>query len=153
MLTTHEANREAARGHAPSLVRALKRLGMRRCSASLVKHQWDDPDRPSWYCLFVRWLEALFMANRPGFDFLFEDLCARVAALRESETALAPLDWYEQLAKCAREHGEALAAAAQRRDAAHIRRELMQSIAAERELLAMLDRPARTTRAAARKAA
>jgi hypothetical protein len=145
MLTTFEANGHAARGHAPSLVRALKRLGMRRCSESLVKRQWQpDPQRPSWYYLFVRWFTALWMVHRAGAEFLFEDFCARVAALRG--TAAPSRDYFEQVALCAREHGEALAAAVERRDAATVRRELMESIAAERELLAMLDRPARPVR-------
>ena len=149
MLTTHEANGHAARGHAPSLVRALKRLGMRRCSEHLVKRQWDDPDRPSWYCLFWRWFEALWLAHRSGAEFLFEDFCARVAALRQAEEPAVGRDWYEQLSICAREQSEALQEAIRRHDDAAIRRELAESIAAERQLLAMLDRPAAEARRAA----
>ncbi|MCA1615019.1 MAG: hypothetical protein LC795_15480 [Acidobacteria bacterium] len=141
MLSTHDANRAAARGHSAGLARALKRLGMRRCSERLVRYQYEPgAARPSYYCLYWRWLQALFVANRAGFDFLFEDLCARVAELRG---AAAPArGYFEQVAVCAREHGEALAAAAERRDRDAIRRELTESIAAERELLSMLDRPA-----------
>ena len=143
MLTTHQANKIAACGHAPSLVRRLRELGMRRCAESLVKRQWDDPDRPSWYCLFWRWFKALWMAHRKGAEFLFEDFCARVAALRDAEAQSGARDWYEQLAICAREQSEALQAAIRRHDDAAIGRELSESIAAERRLLAMLRRAAR----------
>lgn len=151
MLTTLDANRVAARGHSAALTRALKRLGMRRCSERLVRYQYEGgAHRPSYYCLFWRWLEALFVANRAGFDFLVEDFCARVAALRDSEAPDAAPDWYEALSTCAREQSEALQAAIRRHDDAAIRRELAESIAAERKLLSMLDR---TAEGAARRAA
>lgn len=142
MLTTFKANGYAARGHAPSLVRALKQLGMRRCSERLVRRQWEPgAGCPSWYCLFWRWFQALWLAHRKGAEFLFEDFNARVAALRDSEPTSGARDWFEQLALCAREQSEALQAAIRRRDTAAIRRELVESIAAERQLLLMLDRP------------
>jgi hypothetical protein len=72
-----------------------------------------------------------------GAEFLFEDFCSRVESLRRQEAG-PPADWYEQIATCAREHGEALQAAIQRRDPLAIRRELAESIAAERRLLSML---------------
>jgi hypothetical protein len=151
MLTTIEANALAARGHSAPLTRALKRLGHQRCSERSVRYQYEpEARRPSWYCLFWRWLLALRMANRKGFDFLIEDLHARVAALDAAEGPSCTRGWFEQVATCAREHGEALQAAIQRRDAVAIRRELSESIAAERELLAMLNRAARR---AAKKAA
>lgn len=144
MLSTFDANRVAARGHSAGLTRALKRLGMRRCSERLVRYQYEPAaGRPSYYCMFMRWVEALFVVNRAGFDFLVEDFCARVAALRESDAPSCGRDWYEQLAICAREQSEALQEAIRRHDDAAIRRELAESIAAERKLLAMLDRPAR----------
>lgn len=151
MLSTLDANRVAARGHSAGLTRALKRLGMRRCSERLVRYQYEPgAGRLDWYALFWRWLEALWLVNREGFDFLFEDLCARVAALRDAETPGVGRDYYEQLSICAREQSEALQAAIRRHDDGAIRRELAESIAAERKLLAMLDRPAP---ASARKAA
>lgn len=147
MHSTLEANGLAARGHAPSLVRALKRLGMRRCSERLVRRQWEaGAGCPSWYCLFWRWFEALWLAHRKGAELLFEDFCARVAALRRAEEPAVGRDWFEQLAICAREQSEALQEAIRRHDVAAIRRELSESIAAERQLLAMLDRPARAQR-------
>ena len=150
MLTTLDANRVAARGHSAALARALKRLGMRRCSERLVRRQWEPASGcPSWYCLFWRWFEALWLAHRKGAEFLYEDFCARVAALRDSEPQSGARDWYEQLSVCAREQSEALQAAIRRHDDAAIRRELAESIAAERRLLAMLGRPARPRREAA----
>ena len=145
MLTTIEANALAARGHSAQLVRALKRLGLRRCSERSVRYQYEGgANRPSWYCCFWRWFEALWMAHRKGAEFLYEDFCARVAALRESEAQHGARDWYEQLSICAKEQSEALQAAIRRHDDTAIRRELSESIAAERKLLAMLDQAVRT---------
>ena len=141
MLTTIEANALAARGHSARLVRALKKLGLQRCSERSVRYQYEGgAHRPSWYCLFWRWLQALFLANRKGFDFLVEDFNARVAALRDGEPQHGARDWYEQLSICAKEQSEALQAAIRRHDDAAIVRELSESIAAERKLLAMLVR-------------
>ena len=144
MLTTIEANALAARGHSAGLTRALKALGMLRCSERLVRYQYEGgAARPSYYCLFWRWMQALFRANRKGFDFLVEDFCARVACLRAAEEPHGAADWFDQLALCAKEQSEALQAAIRRRDEAAIRRELAESIEAERKLLVMLDSPAR----------
>ena len=144
MLTTIEANALAAQGHSVRLAAKLKQLGMGRCSERSVRYQYESgAHRPSWYCCFWRWLQALFMVNRKGFDFLVEDFLARVAALRDAEAQHGAADWYEQLSVCAREQSEALQAAIRRHDDAAIRRELSESIAAERKLLAMLDRTAR----------
>ena len=148
-MLTCEANRLAVGPHAKSIRLALLRLGMRRCSERLVRYQCEqNPLRLDWYGLFWRWLQALWLAHRAGFDFLFEDLCARVAALRDSEAPPPACDWYEQIATCAREHGEALQAAIQRRDPAAIQRELAESIAAERRLLVMLSESDKATQAA-----
>lgn len=146
MQTTRAANRLAARGHTFKIVRALKSLGMRRCSESLVRRQWDEAaTQASWYCCFWRWFEALWLAHRAGAEFLYEDFRARVEALRQASAPAPALDWYEQLSVCAREQSEALQAAIRRHDVTAIRRELAESIAAERKLLAMLDRPARSS--------
>ena len=90
--------------------------------------------------LFWRWFQALWLAHRKGAESLFEDFCARVEALREAETPRAPREWFAQVASCARAHGEVLAAAAERRDAAAIRRAVSTSIAEQRELILLLDR-------------
>jgi hypothetical protein len=92
--------------------------------------------------LFWRWLEALWLVNRAGFDFLFEDLCARVAHLRERDAPPPTLGWYEQLARCEREHSEAIQAAILCHDERAIRAEIADEIRELRVLLAMLDRPA-----------
>lgn len=137
-MLTHEANRVALGDKAKAVRLALLRLGMRRCSERLVRYQCEErPLRLDWYGLFWRWFCALWQAHRDGAEFLFEDFCSRVEALRREE-GHSPSDWYEQIAACAREHGEALQAAIQRRDPLAIRRELAESIAAERRLLAML---------------
>ena len=137
-MLTSEANRLAVGTSAKAVRLALLGLGMRRCSERLVRYQCEDrPLRLDWYGLFWRWFLALWQAHRSGAEFLYEDFCSRVEALRR-EGGRPAGDWYEQIATCAREHGEALQAAIQRRDAQAIRRELAESIAAERRLLAML---------------
>ena len=147
-MLTSEANRLAVGSSAKAVRLALLRLGMRRCSVRLVRYQCEEnPLRPDWYGLFWRWFCALWQAHRGGAEFLFEDFCSRVEALRREDTR-QPSDWYEQIATCAREHGEALQAAIQRRDAQAIRRELAESIAAERRLLAMLSEQSETAQAA-----
>ena len=147
-MLTCEANRLAVGPCAKAVRLALLRLGMRRCSVRLVRYQCEErPLRLDWYGLFWRWFSALWQAHRPGAEFLFEDFCSRVEALRREEGSPAG-DWFEQIAECAREHGEALQAAIQRRDPQAIRRELAESIAAERRLLAMLSEEGESARAA-----
>ena len=147
-MLTHEANRVALGDRAKAVRLALLGLGMRRCSERLVRYQCEErPLRLDWYGLFWRWFLALWQAHRSGAEFLYEDFCSRVEALRR-EDGCSPSDWYEQIAECAREHGEALQAAIQRRDPLSIRRELAESIAAERRLLAMLSESGESARAA-----
>ena len=147
-MLTSEANRLAVGPHAKALRLALLRLGMRRCSERLVRYQCEErPLRLDWYGLFWRWFRALWVAHRGGAEFLFEDFCSRVEALRR-EDGRPHADWYEQIATCAREHGEALQAAIQRRDHQAIRRELAESIAAERLLLSMLTEQSESAQAA-----
>jgi hypothetical protein len=147
-MLTSEANRLAVGDRAKSIRLALLRLGMRRCSDRLVRYQCEErPLRLDWYGLFWRWFRALWSAHRTGAEFLYEDFCSRVDALRR-EGGHSSGDWYEQIATCAREHGEALQAAIQRRDPLAIRRELIESIAAERRLLSMLSEREETAHAA-----
>ena len=147
-MLTAEANRLAVGSHAKSVRLALLRLGMRRCSVRLVRYQCEESaSRLDWYGLFWRWFCALWQAHRGGAEYLYEDFCSRVEALRR-EDIHSPADWYEQIATCAREHGEALQAAIQRRDPLAIRRELGESIAAERRLLAMLTEQSEAAHAA-----
>ena len=146
-MLTAEANRLAVGPHAKSIRLALLRLGMRRCSERLVRYQCEErPLRLDWYGLFWRWFRALWAAHRSGAEFLYEDFCSRVEELRREGGH--PGDWYEQIATCAREHGEALQAAIQRRDPLSIRRELVESIEAERRLLSMLSEQSETAHAA-----
>lgn len=143
-METWEANRIAVGGHAKALREALRGLG-KKVSLRWIYYQCSPPtdvNRPDPFGLFWRWFEALWLAHRPGAEFLFEDFCARVSALRDSEPASGARDWYEELSICAREQSEALQAAIRRHDDAAIRRELAESIAAERRLLVMLNRTA-----------
>jgi hypothetical protein len=146
-LTTHDANRLALGGSAKAVREALLSLGMRRCSLRLVHYQAEPrPLRLDWYGLYWRWLRAVWLANPPGGEFLFEDLRSRFAALREGDH-LARACWYEQLAECEREHSEAIRAAILDRDPRLIRKELSEAISAMRRQLALLE--AREGRASA----
>lgn len=139
-MLTHEANAIAIGDCAKAIRDALIRLGMQRCSLQTVYNQClARLLRLDWYGTFWRWFEALWMAHRPGAEFLFEDFRARVLALRARDDTTATTDWYAQVAVCAHEHSEALEAAILNRDAAAIRRELAESIAAQRRLLAALE--------------
>ena len=138
---TYEANRTAVGGRTQAVRRALKRLGMRRCSEALVERQWKPPVPGisiSWYCSFWRWFEALWIANRSGAEFLFEDFRSRVLALR-AEDDLAAADWYEELSNCEREHSEAVQAAILNRDYQRIKVEISEAITALRKLRAIVE--------------
>jgi hypothetical protein len=148
--TTFEANRIAVGPNAKQVREQLLKLGMRRCSLQLIYRQCDAGSlRPSWLCLCVRWLTAIAMVDYESAVGLLEAMGASIEHLRPARTHRRARDWFEQIAHCAREHGEALQAAIQRHDRAAIRRELAESIEAQQELLAMLDRPARAVSRAA----
>lgn len=135
MLTTIEANALAARGHSAGLTRALKRLGMRRCSERLVRYQYEPAAaRPSWYCLFWRWFEALWLAHRAGAEFLFEDFCARAAALRDRDEGRRE-DLAELLAAAEGEHSDVVRAALRGDGLDRLHAEIVEDIAAKRRLL------------------
>lgn len=134
-----EANRIAVGGFTHNVCRALKALGMRRCSTRLVQYQFKpDATRLDWYSAFFRWFLALWMVRREGAEFLFEDFCARVAALRE-ESEVLDADYAFQLARCEGEHSDVIRAALRGEDSAHIRKEVLESIAANRRLLAVIN--------------
>lgn len=142
-MLTHEVLKLAVGDSAKGLREALRALG--KCVSLRWVYYLTEPPadvrRPNPYGSFLLLFEALWRAHRKGAEFLFEDFCARVTTLREPATPQHDTpDWYEQLAICAREQSEALQAAIRRHDDAAIRRELSESIAAERTLLALLDR-------------
>lgn len=139
-METYEVNRAAVAGHAKAVRLALKQLGMRRCSLQLVYRQCEaSAFRLDWYKCFRRWFEALWLANRGGAEFLFENFRAWFEGLRMDAAGCGAGEWYESLARCEREHSEAVQAAILNHDAALIRRELTEAIAAMREQLALLD--------------
>lgn len=146
---TFEANRVAVGGHSARVRDALKRLGMRRCSLRLVQYQCVAADlRPDWYSLFWRWFRALWLARRAGAEFLYEDFLARVEALRAEERPHGR-EFFEQVARCVRESGEAIEQALLDRDDARLALELTESIREQRQLYAMVVARAAGERAAA----
>ena len=139
-MQTFEANRAAVCGRTQAVRRALISLGMRRCSTSLVEHQWRPPiagQRISWYCAFWRWFEALWLARREGAEFLFEDFCARVEALRGAG-ATNGAEHRAQLERCEARHSDLVRAALTGADSAHLRRKVIENIVENRRLLAAL---------------
>lgn len=135
---TYEASAIAIRGSAKAIRAALLDLGMRRCSIRLVQRQAEAPQAQlDWYGLFVRWFTAIWRANRPGAEFLFEDFRARVAGLR-AEDDLSASDLDAQLERCEGEHSDIIKCVF-RHDYSQIKREIAEDIAAKRRLLAMYE--------------
>lgn len=115
---------------------------MRRCSVRLVHRQSEAPvegQTISWYGSFWRWFQALWAANRRGAEFLYEDFCGRVEALRLNDGPPIVADWYAEVASCESQHAEALHAAILNTDVQAIKRKLAQAIAAKRRLMALLE--------------
>jgi hypothetical protein len=139
-MRTCDANRLAVGDAAKAVCEALRSLGYAR-SVRWVYRQCEPPadvKRLDFYGAFLRWFTAIWHANRPGAEFLFEDFRSRVLALRERDE-LATADWYTEVARCESEHSEALQAAILNRDDTAIRKELAEDIAAKRKLLAMVE--------------
>lgn len=137
-METYEANLNAMGDFAKSVRLNLKKLGMRRCSLALIYRQCKAPvagQRISWYCAFWRWFQALWMANRPGAEYLLEDFLARVTALRE-------LDEFQSeeeralLAAADGEHGDIVRATFLNADVDRIMKEITEDIVIKRRLLA-----------------
>ena len=146
-MQTYEANLIALGGCAKSIRAALKKLGMRRCSLRLVYYQCSPRDlRLDWYGVFWRWCEALWLANREGAEFLFEDLFARICALRSSAPT-TPLDLDSHLAMCEREHSDIIRAAFLH-DIARMKREIGEDIRAKQLLLEIIEAQERRSAAA-----
>ena len=100
-METTDANFIAVDGRTQAVARALKRLGMRQCSARLVQYQFKPrPTRPDWYGAFWRWFRAIWVAHRAGAEFLFEDFCAKVSALRDADLPHAQPPVTAQVEKC-----------------------------------------------------
>lgn len=144
MYAALEANRAAVGPHAKAVRLALLKLGMRRCSLTLVYRQCDpEALRPSWYCLFLRWFEALWLAHREGAELLFEHFLSFVAALRDSQEA-RPGDVLGALAlaldDAEREHSDIVRARFRGDDLRRLSEEIAEDIAAKRRLLATVTR-------------
>jgi hypothetical protein len=138
-MRTHEANAIAIKGRAKAIREALRKLGMQRCSLRLVYRQAEAPDgRFSWYELFWRWFHALWTANRPGAEFLFEDFRSRVLALRD-EDDLSQADWTTEAVRCSDEHADAIREAFLNSDTAAIKKEVSEAITAYRRLLGIVE--------------
>lgn len=142
--TAIEANRAAVSSRAKQVREQLLRLGMRRCSLTLVYRQCDpEALRPSWYCLFLRWFEALWLAHREGAELVFEHFLSFVAALRDPCEA-RPGDVLGALAhaleEAEREHSDIVRARFRGDDLRRLSEEIAEDIAAKRRLLATVMR-------------
>ncbi len=139
-MLTHEVNRIAVGACAKAVAEALRKLG-KRCSVRWVNRQCEEsPDvrRTDYYGAFRRWFEAVFIANRDGAEFLFEDFCAFVQSMRDFED-LALGDWRAQIARCEGEHSDIIRAALLDGCNERLKSEIKEDIAEKRRLLAMLE--------------
>jgi hypothetical protein len=152
-MDTHQANRIAIGPCAKAIRLALLNLGMRRCSLSFIYRQAEAPvrgQRLSWYCAFWRWFGALWKANRAGAEFLFEDFCGRVEALRKSGDAATPAgdgEWQASVFECLDAHTDALKEAVAESDMSRIIETAARATTCYRRLIALAH--ARTKRAKA----
>lgn len=113
------------------------RLG--KCVNTVYK-MFAEPE----FCRYTRFLQvffAIFDENESGADLLFEDFRARYFAhkMRRLKTVTEE-EWFEQLDLMESEYSQALRVAIRNRDAKAIRKELSESIIAQQQLLAMLQR-------------
>lgn len=136
MDTTH-ANRVAIGDRAKAVREALLTLGMRRCSLQTVYNQAKTrPLRLDWYGLFWRFFRALWLGNRAGAEFLYEDFKARVEALRVAEVPAEDEDWRSLVCACSDEHAEAIREAIVAEDYPRIVKESAEAVTAYRRLIA-----------------
>jgi hypothetical protein len=134
-----QVNRIAVGACAKAVAEALRKLG-KRCSVRWVNRQCEPPQdvtRSNYYEAFLRWFEAVFIANRPGAEFLFEHFCAFVQSLRDFED-LASADLQHQFARCEGEHSDIIRAALLSGDTGQLQREIVEDIAEKQRLLAMI---------------
>jgi hypothetical protein len=134
-----QVNRIAVADCAKAVSEALRKLG-KRCSVRWVNRQCEPPQdvaRSDYYGAFRRWFEAIFIANRDGAEFLFEDFCAFVQSMRDFED-LANADLQQQFARCEGEHSDIIRAALLSGDTGQLQREIVEDIAEKQRLLAMI---------------
>lgn len=149
---TWQVNRIAVGTSTKAVCEALRKFG-KVCSTRWVNLQCEEPTdvrRTNYYEAFVLWFTAIFVVNRAGAEFLFEDFRARVAALCELED-LATGDWRTQIARCEGEHSDIIRVAFLNGTAADLKREIAEDIAEKRRLLAII--AAQEAREAAARAA
>ncbi|MDQ1610310.1 MAG: hypothetical protein QOG00_241 [Pyrinomonadaceae bacterium] len=136
---TWQVNRIAVGAHAKAVCEAFRKFG-KRCSVRWINRQCEaskDVRRTDYYGAFWLWFEAIYVANREGAEFLFEDFRARVQSLRDLE-ALAMADVPTQVARCNDEHADVIRAAILGDDSERLEREIAEAIAEKRMLLAMI---------------
>jgi hypothetical protein len=125
---------EAAIGHAHAKGVAIR---MNKHVNTIYK-MFEDPEFDR-YSRFLQMFLAIYAENSEGAEMLFEDFRARVSSLRHKNTGeISTSAWYEQVARCEKEHSEGIRAAILSRDTAAIRKEIAEDIAEKRALLEML---------------
>jgi AcrR family transcriptional regulator len=131
---TYEVNRAAVGPAAKAVREALIQLGMRQCSLRTVYYQCELRElRLDWYGGFYRWVEALYLANRQGAEFLIEDVLARFESLRASRPPA--FDWHELVARCEEAHSQSMLAVIRNQDIGTLAPCLTNAVAAHRDLL------------------
>jgi hypothetical protein len=138
-MQTWEVNRIAVGDRAKAVAEALRKFG-KRCSVRWVNLQCEesrDVRRTDYYSAFWRWYESIYVSNREGAEFLYEDFRVRVQNLRDFE-AHASADVPTQIARCNDEHSDIVRAAITGSDPDSIEREIVEDIASKQLLLAMI---------------
>jgi hypothetical protein len=138
-MQTWEVNRIAVGNCAKAVAEAMRKFG-KRCSVRWVNRQCEeskDVRRTDYYSAFWRWYESIYVSNREGAEFLYEDFRARVQSLRDLE-ALASADVSTQIARCNDEHSDIVRAAIIGSDHDSFEREIVEDIASKQLLLAII---------------
>jgi len=99
----------------------------------------SDPE----FCRYTRWLPlfiAIYEENQIGGEEIFENFRAVVLRLRQARRGKGEnqKDWRHAVAKAARESTEAITAELENKDPGQVEKEVVEAIAALRELLPMV---------------
>jgi len=129
-MDSHEVFKQAIERHGSAIAR---RLGLH--PNSIIK-MMGDPQA----CRYTRWLPlfiAIYEENPIGGEEIFEDFRAVVLRLREAKGERTN-DWRQAVAKTARESTEAITAEIENGDPAKVEKEIVEAIAAFREMLRLV---------------
>lgn len=132
-MESHNVFKQAVDGHVSAIA---QRLGLHQNS---IYKMMVDPV----FCRYTRWLPlfiAIYEENPIGGEHIYEDFRAVVLRLRAERRGNSEEqnDWRQAVARAARESTEAITAEIESGDPAEVEKEIVEAIAALRELLPMV---------------